>query len=199
MTGFRSAKEQFIERYTSFTIKLKGARRRAAIRRLFNEYIKGLSYKDKHLLLVSCFAETLVLDDKEKYEAARYKAIQQILKGLDHDEPFTEEGSAKPYFVNNYSPLACAFHRALPEGYAVINDEVWWMDKGDVWWTNKGDVWRRCTDMPEYLLIGSSVAAYSRVGLDLEELIDHPLYVNEIGVAIIREVYGVTIENYIEL
>lgn len=191
MTRFRSAKEQFIERYTSFAIKLKGARHRAAIRRLFNEYIKGLSYKDKHLLLVSCFAETLVLDDKEKYETARYKAIQQILMGLDHDEPFTEEGSAKPYFVNNYSPLACAFHRALPEGYAVINDEVWW--------TDKGDVWRRCTDMPEYLLIGSSVFAYSRVGLDLEELIDHPLYVNEIGVAIIREVYGVTIENYIEL
>lgn len=191
MTRFRSAKEQFIERYTSFAIRLKGARHRAAIRRLFNEYIKGLSYKDKHLLLVSCFAETLVLDDKEKYETARYKAIQQILMGLDHDEPFTEEGSAKPYFVNNYSPLACAFHRALPEGYAVINDEVWW--------TDKGDVWRRCTDMPEYLLIGSSVFAYSRVGLDLEELIDHPLYVNEIGVAIIREVYGVTIENYIEL
>lgn len=191
MTGFRSAKEQFIERYTSFTIKLKGARRRAAIRRFFNEYIKGLSYKDKHLLLVSCFAETLVLDDKEKYETARYKAIQQILMGLDHNEPFTEEGSAKPYFVNNYSPLACAFHRALPEGYTVINDEVWW--------TDNGDVWRRCTDMPEYILIGSSVFAYSRVGLDLEELIDHPLYVNEIGVAIIREVYGVTIENYIEL
>ena len=191
MTKFRSAKEQFIERYTSFTIKLKGARRRAAIRRLFNEYIKGLSYKDKHLLLVSCFAETLVLDDKERYETARYKAIQQILMGLDHDEPFTEEGSAKPYFVNNYSPLACAFHRALPEGYTVINDEVWW--------TDNGDVWRRCTDMPEYILIGSSVFAYSRVGLNLEELIDHPLYVNEIGVAIIREVYGVTIENYIEL
>lgn len=194
MTRFRSAKEQFIERYTSFAIRLKGARRRAAIRRLFNEYIKGLSYKDKHLLLVSCFAETLVLDDKKRCtvdEEVRYSAIQQILMGLDHNEPFTEEGSAKPYFVNNYSPLACALHHALPEVYAVINDEVWW--------TDNGDVWRRCTDMPEYILIGSSLAAYQSVGLDLEELIDHPLYVNEIGVAIIHEVYGVTIENYIEL
>ena len=195
MTRFRSAKEQFIEqfieRYPSFTTKLKGARRRAAIRRLFNEYIKGLSYKDKHLLLVSCFAETLVLDDKKRCtvdEEVRYSAIQQILMGLDHDEPFMKAGSAKPYFVNDHSPLACALHRASPEIYTVIHDEVWWVDDVD-------DVWRRCTDMPEYILIGNAVLAYSRVGLDLEELIDHPLYVNEIGVAIIREVYGVTIEN----
>ena len=184
MTKFRSAKEKFIERYTSSKLKV-------ATRRLFEDYIKSLSYKDKHLLLVSCFAETLVLDAKKRRtveETIRYKAIQKILMGLDHDEPFTKAGSAEPYFVNDHSPLACALHRALPEIYTVIHDEVWWVDDVD-------DVWRRCTDMPEYILIGNAVLAYSRVGLDLEELIDHPLYVNEIGVAIIREVYGVTIEN----